>query len=171
MKGNHRIFKILIVILVTIGVSLVLQMLLADDAMARPGGGHGFRGGGGYRGGGSHYHGSGSGSGGGFFIHFTGSFGVDLIINIIIWLLILWISGKFKGGHDDDSVSSSATYENIKRERVSLAQKIANLISADNNFSKPVFLDYATMLYNRFYLTYNKPEIEEIKPSFMYLDI
>ncbi|MBR2104227.1 MAG: hypothetical protein IJ933_02965 [Bacteroidales bacterium] len=54
MKGNHRIFKILIVILVTIGVSLALQMLLADDAMARPGGGHGFRGGGGYRGGGSH---------------------------------------------------------------------------------------------------------------------
>ena len=145
MKGNHRIFRIIFVILVTIGVSLALQMLLADDAMARPGGGHGFRGGGGYRGGGSH----GSGGGGGFFIHFTGSFGYDLFINIVIWLIILWISGKLKGNHDDDSVSSAATYENIKQEKKSLTQRLANLISADNNFSKPVFLDYATMLYNR----------------------
>ena len=94
MKGNHRIFRIIFVILVTIGVSLALQMLMADDASARPGGGHGYRGGGGhgYRGGSSH----GSGGGGGFFISFTGSFGTDLIINIIIWLIILWISGKIK---------------------------------------------------------------------------
>ncbi|MBR2104805.1 MAG: TIM44-like domain-containing protein [Bacteroidales bacterium] len=165
MKGNHRIFRIIFVILVTIGVSLALQMLMADDASARPGGGHGYRGGGGhgYRGGGSH----GSGGGGGFFISFTGSFGTDLIINIIIWLIILLISGKIKGNHDDDSVSSTATYENIQREKKSLTQRLANLISADNNFSKPVFLDYATMLYNRLYLTYNKPEMEEIKPFFL----
>ena len=115
MKNNRRIFYTLIVILVTIGVSLAVQLVLADDAAARPGGGHGFRGGGGYHGGGSHYHGSGSG-GGSFFINFTGSFGTDLIINLLIWAIILWISSKFKSGHDDDSVSSVATLENRRQE-------------------------------------------------------
>ncbi|MCR5453430.1 MAG: TIM44-like domain-containing protein [Bacteroidales bacterium] len=162
MKGNHRIFRIIFVILVTIGVSLALQMLMADDASARPGGGHGFRGGGGYRGGGSH----GSGGGSGFFIHFTGSFGYDLFINIIIWLIILWISGKFKSGNEDDSVSSFATSENLKRQKESIQQSIVNFIKTDRNFSKPIFLDYATMIYNQFYLTHAKPEAAGVKPFF-----
>ena len=157
---------ILTVILVIVGVA-VMMCMFSEDAMARPGGGHGFRGGG-YHGGG-HYRGGGhsSGGGGGFFISFTGSFGVDLIFNIVIWLIILWISGKFRSNDDSASVSSAATYENIQREKKSLTNRLATLIAADNNFSKPVFLDYATMLYNRFYLSYNKPEMEEIKPFFM----
>ncbi|MBR4324402.1 MAG: TIM44-like domain-containing protein [Bacteroidales bacterium] len=166
MKNNRRIFYTLIVILVTIGVSLAVQLVLADDAAARPGGGHGFRGGGGYHGGGSHYHGSGSG-GGSFFINFTGSFGTDLIINLLIWAIILWISSKFKSGHDDDSVSSVATLENRRQERSSIKQKIGRLIGSDRNFSKFIFLDYVTMLYNRLYLSCNKPEIEEVKPFFI----
>ena len=168
MKRNHRAFKIIAAIIITAGVYLTLQLLFADDAAARPGGGHGFhgggsRGGGGFHGG-RHYVGGGSGSGG-FFIHFTGTFGWDLLFNILIWLFLLWISSKFRGD-DDAAVSSKATSENIHREKVSLTQKLANLIRSDNNFSKPVFLDYATMLYNRLYLTYNKPEMDEIKPFF-----
>ncbi len=163
---------ILTVILAVVGIA-VLMCMFSEDAAARPGGGHGFHGGGGHHGGGHYgggYHGGGhsSGSGGGgFFIHFTGSFGTDLIINIIIWLLILWISGKFRSNGDDVSVSSTATFENRQREKKTLRQRLATLISADNNFSKPVFLDYATMLYNRLYLSYNKPEVEDIKPFFL----
>ena len=157
---------IAVAILMVIGIAVML-CLFADDAAARPGGGHGFRGGGGggYRGGGHH---SSGGGGGGIFFAFTGNFGTDLIINIIIWVIILWISSKFRGHDDDDaSVSSAATMENLRREKYSLEQKLGMLISADNNFSRPVFLDYATMLYNRLYLTYNKPEAAEIKPFFL----
>lgn len=158
MKNNYRFFKTLLVLITTIGVSLAIQMLFAGEAAARPGGGHGFHGGGGSHGG---------GGGGSFvFIPITGDFRFDLVINLIFWGIILWISHKSQG-NGDDSVSSVATVENLKWEKQSLQNKIDKLSKNDPNFSKPIFLDYATMMFNSFYLSHCKENAEDVKPFFM----
>ncbi len=161
---KKRIFKYLpFLLLIVIG----LLILSATDVFGRPGGGHGFHGSHRYSGGSHHYSGGGSGSGG-LFISFTGNFALDLLFNILIWLVILYIKNKIFGGNDDDEkVVSTATADNLYKEQRVLSGKIQKLVNADNNFSVPVFLDYATMIFNRFYLSYNKPEFSQVKPFFI----
>jgi hypothetical protein len=173
MKFNRRqIFQFFIFAAVVI----VAVMFFCDESFARPGGGHGFHGGGsrpggghGFHGGGG-YHGSGSysgGSGGGIFINFSDNFGLNLLFNIALWALIIYLKNKIFGGDDDDGqVTSRATAQNLVSKTESVNAALTKLISKDNNFSVPVFLDYVTMLYNKFYLSRNTPEADEIKPFF-----
>lgn len=167
--SRKHIFTFLIIS----GLIIAALMFFCDESFARPGGGHGFRGGGGYHGGGYHgggfrgggYHG---GTGGGsFFIGFTGNFGMDFLINIIAWAIIIFLFNMFFGRNKStDSVSSMATSDNLAAHASNFNLSLKLLINQDNNFSVPVFLDYVTMLFNKLYLSYNTKDFQEIKPFF-----
>jgi predicted lipid-binding transport protein (Tim44 family) len=162
--SRKHIFTFLIIS----GLIIAALMFFCDESFARPGGGHGFRGGGGgYHGGG--FHGGGLRSGGhytgGFFVGFTGNFGMDFLINIIGWAVIIYLLKKFLGGDKStDSVSSMATSDNLAAQASAFNSSLRLLINGDNNFSVPVFLDYVTMLFNKLYLTYNTKDFQEITP-------
>lgn len=129
---------------------MIVFVLIPEYASARPGGGHGYHGGsrgGGYHSSGRSYH-SGSGSGGGIFIFGDGASSIVFYIVVaIVFLLIKYGSKSAKS--EDTVVSTSKQYEQNKNF-------VKEIKRVDPFFSKPVFLDFASSLFFRYYSLYSK---------------
>ncbi len=176
MKNNvlRKILKCLAVIL---AVSCIF-VLTSDSAFSRPGGGHGFSGGrgfggGGFRGGG--FRGGYSGGiSGGYPIFNTGDYDTDYLLTVLAFILVSVITyplyktfSERNKEFYDEKYGAKPTEEILKKNRGSLNSRLKRLIQSDPEFSKPIFLDYAVMLYNKYYISQGTAKMkEQIIPFF-----
>ncbi len=160
MKNNttfyHNLFKILGALIIV----FLLSTIFADVAMARPGGGHSYGGGGR----------SGGGGGGG---------GGDGIAGLIIWLilqlppqisiplLIVIAIGYFihqRKTKNNVTVSSAPTYTNRTATVSNSESLIKNIKKTDPNFSKVLFLEFVSSLYQKYYNYQGNNKISTLTP-------
>ena len=157
----------LIKLLTFLGISCLIIFLIvyfADDTFARPGGGHGHHSSGGYSGG---YHSSGGGYHGSGSVFITDD-------NWWIWLILavafrLVVSFSSTGGDSDShnkTVKSAPTPENIMAASNRINEKISKLISIDPNFSKPIFLDFANVLFTKLHYYSGEGQVQKLSPFF-----
>ncbi len=157
MKKQHfiKIFSILGLICLV----AFLMLYFADDSFARPGGGHGHHGG--YSRGSGGYRGSYSGGyGGGVFI-LGDSWWIWLII-IVVYYVIKSIASK----DEQETISSAPTTKNITTSSSDINSKLAQLIEIDPNFSKPIFLDFVSVLFTKFHYYAGEGQVQKLTPFF-----
>ena len=159
---NKRYFGIILFLLTSAAILFLPYLLGGDVVFARPGGGHSYSGGGGggYSGGGS-----GGGDGIGFLIYFLFSV---LPPEISIPLIIIIIVARFviqKRKNREHATVSSAPTEQIRQGRNSdIDYKINQLKEQDPNFSKVLFLDFASLLFTKYYSWFGKEYFKDISP-------
>ena len=157
--------RYIILILIIIAVTALLTVLFPESVYARPGGGHGYHGGGGYHSGGG-YHGGGYHGGGGD--------GLSLIYCLINYpvptIIVLLIFGAFyyfsKSKYTNLGFSSAPTRINIMTNNMQRDTMLSSLKSSDPNFSVPIFLDYASLLFTKMHLFIGNDWLKEIQPFF-----
>ncbi len=164
MKSKRKIYDILFTIAGIILMIVLISPIFIDVAMARPGGGHSYSGGGGGgRGGGF----SGGGGGGG------GEIGLIIwLISILppqisIPLLIILAVGYFiynRKKNKNTTVSSAPTYQNRTYTVSNSDNLIKNLKAVDANFSKVLFLEFVSSLYQKYYNYQGNNKISTLKP-------
>jgi predicted lipid-binding transport protein (Tim44 family) len=123
---------------------MIPWILLFGEAWARAGGGHGFSGGGGgYSGGGGGYSGGGGGDGGDglglllWLILEHPTVGVPIVVIVAIFLFL-----------QKNQLASRAVYRTQGRSPAARPD-LESLRRADPNFSEPLFLDLARLVYTR----------------------
>jgi len=158
-------------------IGLVLGLLCEPPAQARMGGGHSYSGGGssGSRGSGSSSHSSGGfhwggGSSSGYSGHYYGGGGQSsaspsednrgsfaLFVEIVILILVIYLLVRLLS-HQPSSgaVASYQSGYSSNRERPGAAAppldgQLQDLKARDENFSKVLFLDFASLLYHKYY--------------------
>lgn len=143
-------------------IILILNFFSIDVLFARPGGGHSYSGGGGgshsFGGGGGHSYSGGGGGGGG------GSMPIEMAIPIFIIVVIIYIIGKVREKNKPQVVYSGPTTSNIISTAKRIKSKIQDFKTRDANFSKVVFLDFASSIFNKYYSWYSKPEFKNLSP-------
>ncbi|HES59969.1 MAG TPA: hypothetical protein ENO18_06000, partial [Caldithrix sp.] len=157
IENNKKTIKFLSYSVVISVIFLIAFLFIPDLMYSRPGGGH------------SYSSGSSGNSGGG-----------DGIANLIIWILlslspeisiplviliivVYYYKNKRKSG-SKQTISSSPTYQNKSNEYQRAENQIDNLKNSDPNFSKTLFLDFVSSLYNKYYTYFGKSEFKNIKP-------
>jgi predicted lipid-binding transport protein (Tim44 family) len=157
---NNQIFYL---IAFAITIIILVSPFATEIGFARPGGGHSFSGGGGSSGGG----GGGGGDGIGFLIYllFT-ELPPQVSIPIIIIIIGLRIYLKRRNRKESGTVTSSPGIAAKNEINSNVENDIQALKSADPNFSKVLFLDFASSLYNKYYAYYGKPEFNNLSPYF-----
>ena len=166
MKDKFYKYRFIWLILIVLVVFALVSVFVPETAFARPGGGHGYHGGGG--GGGGHHGGGGSGGGDGLaslVVYCLINYPVPTLIVLGILALIYFISNK-KGGSGDSGFSSAPTRSNIMANSSQRDAMLARLKSADPNFSTPIFLDYASLLFTKMHLYIGGDKLTEIQPFF-----
>ncbi|MCQ2974350.1 MAG: Tim44 domain-containing protein [Bacteroidales bacterium] len=158
---KHKLFIVLSIALTFIAI-LFLIIGLPEMAFARPGGGHGFHGGG-HSGGYSGGHSSGGGDLAYILFYCLINYPIPTIIVIILSFIIYKIMTK---DTDYDSVSSKPTSTNTFQNKSKMTVELNKLYSTDKNFSKPIFLDFASLLYTRYYQSIGKDDLSQINPFF-----
>lgn len=162
MMKNNKI-NIFIIISIILTIVLLLSPFGVEILNARPGGGHSYSGGGG-----GSYGGGGSGGDGiGVIIYLILSelppqISIPLIIGIIV--LRLYLQRRNKG--ESAIVTSSPGIQATMRRNYSIENDMQQLISIDPNFSKVLFLDFVSSLYNKYYSWYGKNEFKNLSPYF-----
>ncbi|MCF6366052.1 MAG: TIM44-like domain-containing protein [Bacteroidales bacterium] len=149
----------------TLAIIFTLFLLISPFAIeilsARPGGGHSFSGGGGSGGGG------GGGDGIGFLIYLILSelppyISIPLIIAIIVIRLII----KRRNKGESRTVSSAPGIQAVKNRNADIERDISMLKATDINFSKVLFIDFASSIYNKYYSWYGSKEFKNLSPYF-----
>ncbi|NOZ33815.1 MAG: TIM44-like domain-containing protein [Chlorobi bacterium] len=161
IKKNQRLFIIITSLLTVI---FVISPLFLDLLWARPGGGHSFSGGGGgsFSGGGG-----GGGEGIGFLIYLIFSqlppqISIPLIIGIIVLRLYLQ---KRKNSDRTTIVSSPGIQARTVRHN-NVENAVLQLKSVDPNFSKVLFLDFVSSIFNKYYTWFGTKEFKNLSPFF-----
>lgn len=154
-------------ILVSLVIIAIFVIFLPEIAEARPGGGHGYHGGGG--GGGGYHHGGGGGSGSGgdglasLIVYCLFNYPIPTLIVLAILFIIYKIAEK---SSKNSTISSAPTHRNIMSSTTQRDNMLARLKSSDPNFSTPVFLDYASLLFTKMHLYISGDRLKEIQPFF-----
>ena len=159
--------RYIILILIVLAVSVIFSILFPENAIARPGGGHGYHGGGG---GGGGYHGGGSGGGGdnglaALIVYCLFNYPIPTLIVLGILALFYMFSNK-KGVRSNSGFSSAPTRRNIMTNNIQRDAMLNHLKSTDPNFSVPIFLDYASLLFTKMHLFIGGDRLKEIQPFF-----
>jgi len=156
MKINDK--KIFYVITAIITILILINPFGIELLNARPGGGHSFSGGGGSSGGGG-------GDGIGYLIYFLLSeLPPQISIPIIILIIALRIYMQRRKKNDNKTVTSSPGIKAKAKRNSSIQADIDRLKSYDPNFSKVLFLDFVSSLYNRYYSWKGKKEFKDLWP-------
>ena len=131
-------------------------IFIPDILMARPGGGHSYSGGS-----------SGSGGGDGIaslIIWILLELPPQISIPLVIIIIIVYYYKKKRNARSEHTISSTPTYENKNTDYQKIEQQIDILKSVDANFSKTLFLDFVSSIYNKYYNYLGKKEMQTIKP-------
>ncbi len=154
-KRNLNIFIILAVVFTLI---LLISPFGIELLNARPGGGQSFTGGGGGSSGGG-------GDGIGFLIYFILSeLPPQISIPLVIIIIALRIYLKRRKRSDNKTVSSSPGIQAKVNRNSSIESDIANLKTSDPNFSKVLFLDFASSIFTKYYSWKGKNEFKNLAP-------
>lgn len=155
-QKNQLFFLIAIIFLVLLLISPIGIELL----QARPGGGHSFSGGGGSSGGGG-------GDGIGYLIYFIlAELPPQISIPLVIIIIGLRIYMQRRKKNANKTVSSSPGIQAKAKRNTSIESDINTLKSYDPNFSKILFLDFASSLYNKFYSLKGQSDFKNLHPFF-----
>jgi len=154
-------------LLLVVAVIALFFVVFPETAMARPGGGHGYHGGGGHSGGG------GGGGGGGdsglaqLFIYCLINYPVPtLIVTAILVVIYLLTKGK-ESSSNVGNVSSRPTSTNIMQKAGVINRGLSAIKESDRNFSVPIFMDYASLLFTKMHLYISNDKIKEVEPFFL----
>ena len=159
--NNRYIWLILIVLAVT----ALFVTLIPETAFARPGGGHGYHGGGG----GGGYHGGGGSGGGGsdglasLIVYCLFNYPIPTLIVLGILLILYQIAKRREG---NSGFSSAPTQRNIMANTSHRDTMLSVLKGSDPNFSTPIFLDYASLLFTKMHLYIGDDRLKTILPFF-----
>jgi predicted lipid-binding transport protein (Tim44 family) len=139
----------------------LLSPLATEIGFARPGGGHSFSGGGGSSGGG------GGGDGIGYLIYLIFSeLPPQVSIPIVIIIIVLRIYLKRRNNKERQTVTSTPGFQAKNDINLNVENDIQAMKSVDPNFSKILFLDFASSLYNKYYSWFGKNEFNTLSPYF-----
>lgn len=157
MKIKKKFNQLLMLTTATLLVFAIINLLFPEISFARPGGGQSYSGGGGGGGGSSFSGGSGGGGGGG------SSLGETLFFMGIIFIvfIIRQIKIKRQGGV---RIVSNAQVQNMRVKSKQIDQHIENFKKTDPNFSRVLFLDFASSILTKFYSLNGKKEIFNLSP-------
>ena len=155
MKNKSRnLFFVISILLV-----VIFLILSIDPAIARPGGGSSY-------GGGSSGGGSGGGDGIGILIYLIFSLLPPYIsIPLSIIILIGYSIYKKKNTGKTKQVVSQPTYAAVSHNSQTIQQKLHKILATDSNFSRILFMDFVSSLYNKFQAyKYNPQMLKSINP-------
>jgi len=159
IKKNQRLFIILVSVLTLL---FLVSPFFIDVLWARPGGGHSYSGGGGgsYSGGGG-----GGGDGIGFLIYLIFSelppqISIPLIVGIIVIRMYLQKRNKT----DNKTLVSSPGIQARTVRHNDVEADILQLKSTDPNFSKILFLDFVSSIFNKYYSWFGTNEFKNLSP-------
>ncbi len=160
MKTRNNKYLKIFLLLIMISLPLII--------LARPGGGHSYSGGSSY----------GSGSGGGDLLSLIIWILIDVLppeisIPLIIGLFIAYhFYNKKQQREEQGHVLSNPTYSTTFANQHQKAAAIENLTQLDPNFSRVVFLDFASLIYTKYYqFLGNKKQLATISPFFLNKDL
>ncbi len=156
---NQKLFIILVGLLTLI---FVLSPFFIDIIWARPGGGHSFSGGGG----GSHSGGGGGGGDGiGFLIYLIFSeLPPQISIPLIIGIIVLRLYLQKRKRSDNTTVVSSPGIQARTVRHNDVETDIIQLKSIDPNFSKILFLDFVSSIFNKYYTWNGTADFKNLSP-------
>lgn len=174
-KFIKRLFCIFAVVI----VAFLGAIITTEPVIARPGGGHGYHGGGGGHSSGHSHSGSHSSShhsysGGGS----SYSSSDDMSFEDLICMFILFVIGSivygiyslgeriFGGSRKKVNVISNPSKKVLQSIQSKTDKAIKRFQQKDPNFSLPVFLDFATVLYTKFYSYSGTKDIKTLSPFF-----
>ncbi len=155
MKNNSKLFKILLYSLFIIAIVLIISPLIVEPLQARPGGGNSYSGGGG--------SGGGDGVALDLIIWLILSLPPEISVPLIIIIIVVYIIYKRKNANNP-IINSAPTYENRSISIANIDTQIDKLKTADANFSKILFLEFISNLYNKYYFYQNKKEFKNLAP-------
>ncbi len=163
---NNKKLTIFIILTSILTILFFLSPLGIELANARPGGGHS------YSGGGSSSNGGGGGGDIGFLIYliFTKlppQVSIPLVIGIIVFRIIIM---KRRERESKTIISSPGVHAIMNRSEEN-EREIARLKSYDPNFSKVLFLDFVSSIYNKFYTWYGTKDFKNLSPFFSNTEI
>lgn len=158
MINSKKIFKILFYLSMILLILTIVSPLFIDSAMARPGGGHSYSGGGG----------GGSSGGGGdglasLIIYLLMMLPPEISIPLVIIILIIYVIAKRKG-IKNPTINSAPTYQNRTENISGLDANVEALKATDPNFSKVLFLEFVSSLFNKYYNLQNTNNFSTINP-------
>lgn len=156
---RERFFNILFFLFLIL-LTLSIIGMVAEPALARPGGGHSYSGGGGS---------GGSGGGGGdigMLIYLLLSLPPEISIPLVILIVVVKVVQSRKKKNSQEHVASAPTHQNRANSVERTDDQVEALKEHDPNFSKILFLDFVASLYNRYYSYLGKKDLKDIKPFF-----
>jgi len=159
MKNRQKIYNILLTLALILLIFLLISPILLDSVFARPGGGSS------YSGGGSSSGGSGGGDGGliqliiWLLLNLPPQISIPLVIIIIVFYVISNRKAK-----KTTTVNSSPTFDNRNTTVLNSEQKLNELKAKDSNFSKVLFLEFVSSLYNKYYNYQDKKDFKNLTP-------
>lgn len=159
IKKNQKLFIILVSVLTLL---FIISPFFIDIIWARPGGGHSFSGGGG-----GSYSGSGGGGGDGigFLIYLIFSqLPPQISIPLIIGIVVLRFYLQKKKKSDTGTIVSSPGIEARKVRHHDIGNDIIQLTNFDPNFSKILFLDFVSSIFNKYYSWYGTSDFKNLSP-------
>ncbi len=155
INKKQRLFYLLITLLTFI---FIISPFFIDLLWARPGGGHSYSGGG-------------SGSGG------SGGDGIAMLIYLIFSLLppyisiplvivifILYNINQRKNKNENKTVISSPGFQAKYAKHNNIESEIQKLKIVDPNFSRILFLDFVSSIFNKYYTWYGTKEFKNLSP-------
>jgi predicted lipid-binding transport protein (Tim44 family) len=154
--------NLFIFIALALTITVLLSPFATEIGIARPGGGHSFSGGGG-----SSSGGSGGGEGLGYLIYLIFSeLPPQISIPLIIIIISAWLYIKRRNNRESGTVTSSPGFEAKNDMYLNIDNDIQALKSGDPNFSKVLFLDFVSSLYQKYYTWFGKNEFNNLSPYF-----
>ena len=159
MIHNKKYFG-LILLLLTLAILIILPSIFGSDiAFSRPGGGSS------YSGGRSGSGGGGGGDGIGLLIYFL--FTVlppQLSIPVIIAIFVVRFIIQKRRNNENEIISSApAGYQRYEQNN-DIEDKIDMLKKQDPNFSKVLFIDFANLIFIKYYSWFGKKDFKNISP-------
>jgi len=153
--------RIFIISLGTLIVLMIISLIFPEISYARPGGGNSYSGGG-----------SSGGSGGGGDGELFGLIIWILIdvlppevsIPLIIIVIIVYMIMQAKKKREYGRVTSTPPVEVRKQNVKSVEHRLLNLKSIDPNFSKTLFLDFAGLIYTKYYSWWGSKQFNNLSP-------
>jgi predicted lipid-binding transport protein (Tim44 family) len=165
MNNNKAQLYILLTVILT--VLILISPLGIELIQARPGGGHSFSGGGGSSGGGG-----GGGDGIEFLIYFIFSeLPPEISIPLVIAIIVIRIIVKNRNKKEKETISASVGIDASVSRTHALSNNLISLKSIDPNFSKVLFLDFVSSLYQKYYSWFGTDEFKNLSPFFEKSDL
>jgi len=158
---KNKKINIFILVSIVLTIILLLSPFGIEIINARPGGGHSYSGGGGSSSSG------GGGDGIGMLIYFIFSeLPPQISIPLVIGIIVLRIYLQRRKQSENVTVTSTPGIQATMNRNYGIERSLDQLIALDPNFSKVLFLDFVSSIYNKYYTWYGKNEFKNLSPYF-----